>query len=151
MMFSVEKCTGRNGTGASEESELYAGGGEAMGKEGVPSDEVASAVAAVSDEIGDILKDELGDADRADRIGAELADLSAELGFLAGLADGESQPDFASRFEVHASLPFEWLAVSTIGTYNCRKILFHSCCCCIMKSRLFCSLKFLILLIRARF
>lgn len=121
MMFSMEKCTGRNGTGASEESELYAGGGEPVGKEGVPSDEVASAVAAVSDEIGDILKDELGDADRADRIGAELADLSAELGFLAGLADGESQPDFASRFEV----PFEWIAVST--TLDHRKILFDFC------------------------
>lgn len=108
MMFSMEKCSGRSGTATSEESELYAGGGEGMGKEGVASDEVASAVAAVSDEIGDILKDELGDADRADRIGAELADLSAELGLLAGLADGEAQPDFASRFEV----PFEWIAVS---------------------------------------
>lgn len=99
MMFSVEKCLGRNGTGIAEESELFAGGGEGNGKEGVPTDEVASAVAAVSDEIGDILKDELGDADRADRIGAELADLSAELGLLAGLAD-EPQQDFPSLYEI---------------------------------------------------
>lgn len=102
MMFSVEKCLGRNGTGIAEESELFAGGGEGNGKEGVPTDEVASAVAAVSDEIGDILKDELGDADRADRIGAELADLSAELGLLAGLAD-EPQQDFPSLYEIAVS------------------------------------------------
>ncbi|KAM3956090.1 LOW QUALITY PROTEIN: uncharacterized protein ACR2FA_009981 [Aphomia sociella] len=99
MMFSMEKCSGLGGRGTSEDSELFAGGGEALGKEGV-SDEVASAVAAVSDEIGDILKDELGDADRVDRIGAELADLSAELGLLAGLADGEQQQDFPSVFEI---------------------------------------------------
>ncbi|CAK1592099.1 unnamed protein product [Parnassius mnemosyne] len=97
MMFSMEKCSGRNGSGTSEESEMNGGGG--LVKEGVPSDVVYSAVAAVSDEIGDILKDELGDADRADRIGAELADLSAELGLLAGLADGEPQPDIPSLFE----------------------------------------------------
>ncbi|KAH9635918.1 hypothetical protein HF086_002478 [Spodoptera exigua] len=100
MMFSMEKCLGRSGKGSGEGADLYAGGGEGLGKEGVPSDEVASAVAAVSDEIGDILKDELGDADRADRIGAELADLSAELGLLAGLADGEPQQDFPSLFEI---------------------------------------------------
>lgn len=69
---------------------------------GRPSDELASAVAAVSDEIGDILKDELGDADRADRIGAELAGLRAELGLLAGLAD-EPQQDFPSLFEIAVS------------------------------------------------
>lgn len=103
MMFSMEKCLGRSGTGNAEEAELFAGGGEGLGKEGVPSDEVASAVAAVSDEIGDILKDELGDADRAERIGAELADLSAELGLLAGLADGEPQQDFPSLFEIAVS------------------------------------------------
>ncbi|CAK1552918.1 unnamed protein product [Leptosia nina] len=62
-------------------------------------DEIASAVAAVSDEIGDILKDELGDADRADRIGAELAGLRAELGLLAGLADDPPQ-EFATLFEM---------------------------------------------------
>lgn len=96
----MEKCLGRSGNGTAEAADLFAGGGEGMGKEGVASDEVASAVAAVSDEIGDILKDELGDADRADRIGAELADLSAELGLLAGLADGEPQQDFPSLFEI---------------------------------------------------
>lgn len=68
-----------------------------------PADEVASAVAAVSDEIGDILKDELGDADKADRIELELADLSAELGILASLADGGTQPGFPSRFEMAVS------------------------------------------------
>ncbi|XP_013138057.1 PREDICTED: uncharacterized protein LOC106102977 [Papilio polytes] len=97
MMFSME-CSGRNRSGTSEDSEMNAGG--EVVREGVPSDEVYSAVAAVSDEIGDILKDELGDADRADRIGAELADLSAELGLLAGLADGEPQQDFPSLFEM---------------------------------------------------
>ncbi|XP_072946915.1 uncharacterized protein [Epargyreus clarus] len=86
MMFSVDKCGG----------EAAAGGGS---QASVPSDEVASAVAAVSDEIGDILKDELGDADRAERIGADLADLSAELGLLAGLAD-EPQQDYPSLFEI---------------------------------------------------
>ncbi|XP_068627387.1 uncharacterized protein [Battus philenor] len=98
MMFSMEKSSGRSGSGTSEDSEIN--GGRELVKEGVPSDEVYSAVAAVSDEIGDILKDELGDADRADRIGAELADLSAELGLLAGLADGEPQQDFPSLFEI---------------------------------------------------
>lgn len=68
-----------------------------------PADEVASAVTAVSDEIGDILKDELGDAEQADRIELELADLSAELGILAGLADGEAQPGFPSLFEMAVS------------------------------------------------
>ncbi|CAH2239605.1 jg4735, partial [Pararge aegeria aegeria] len=86
-MFSIGKCS----VSGSEES--------SPGGAKVASDEVASAVAAVSDEIGDILKDELGDADRADRIGAELADLSAELGLLAGLADEPSQ-DFPSLFEI---------------------------------------------------
>ncbi|CAH2083627.1 unnamed protein product [Euphydryas editha] len=57
----------------------------------LPTDEVATAVAAVSDEIGDILKDELGDA--------ELADLSAELDLLVELAD-EPQQDFPSLFEI---------------------------------------------------
>lgn len=99
----MEKCLGRGGTESAEGADLFAGGGEGLGKEGVASDEVASAVAAVSDEIGDILKDELGDADRADRIGAELADLSAELGLLAGLADGEPQQDFPSLFEIAVS------------------------------------------------
>lgn len=74
-------------------------------------DEVASAVAAVSDEIGDILKDELGDADRADRIGAELADLSAELGLLAGLADEPSQ-DFPSLFEIAVRTKTEFTRIS---------------------------------------
>lgn len=103
-MFPMEKCAGHTGTGSSgvQSGELFAGGGEGLVKEGVLSDEVASAVAAVSDEIGDILKDEL-DADRADRIGAELADLSAELGLLAGLADGEQQQDFPSLFEIAVS------------------------------------------------
>ncbi|XP_038221361.1 uncharacterized protein LOC119839214 [Zerene cesonia] len=91
MMFPMQKCSG-SGT----ESEA---GGIGLGKTSLPSDELASAVAAVSDEIGDILKDELGDADRADRIGAELADLRAELGLLAGLAD-EPQQDFPSLFEI---------------------------------------------------
>ncbi|KAI8431294.1 hypothetical protein MSG28_015848 [Choristoneura fumiferana] len=99
MMFSAEKCSDLS-TGTSEATEHQTGGSEGLGKEGVPPDEVASAVAAVSDEIGDILKDELGDADRADRIGAELAGLSAELGLLAGLADGEPQQDFPSLFEI---------------------------------------------------
>lgn len=88
------KCSDRSRTGAETEAGLV--------KASLPSDEVASAVAAVSDEIGDILKDELGDADRADRIGAELADLSAELGLLAGLAD-ERQQDFPSLFEISVS------------------------------------------------
>ncbi|KAG6465466.1 hypothetical protein O3G_MSEX015166 [Manduca sexta] len=100
MMFSMEKCMGRNGSGASE-SDLI---GVPEGLKDMPLEEmaeaaVASAVAAVSDEIGDILKDELGDADRADRIGAELADLSAELGLLAGLAD-EPQQDFPSLYDI---------------------------------------------------
>ncbi|CAH0757565.1 unnamed protein product, partial [Diatraea saccharalis] len=100
MMFPMEKCAGHSGTGTSEEVEMFTGPvPPGLGKEGVHSDEVASAVAAVSDEIGDILKDEL-DADRADRIGAELADLSAELGLLAGLADGDQQQDFPSLFEI---------------------------------------------------
>ncbi|XP_013178879.1 PREDICTED: uncharacterized protein LOC106126001 isoform X2 [Papilio xuthus] len=98
MMFSMEQRSGRSRSGTSEDSEMNVGG--EVVREGVPSDEVYSAVAAVSDEIGDILKDELGDADRADRIGAELADLSAELGLLAGLADGEPQQDFPSLFEI---------------------------------------------------
>ncbi|XP_063835966.1 uncharacterized protein LOC135085140 [Ostrinia nubilalis] len=95
MMFPMEKCAGHTGTGSTEVQggELFAGGGEGLVKEGVLSDEVASAVAAVSDEIGDILKDEL-DAD------TELADLSAELGLLAGLADGEQSQDFPSLFEI---------------------------------------------------
>lgn len=101
-MLTMEKRSGRSGSGTSGESEMN-GGGELV-KEAVPSDEVYSAVAAVSDEIGDILKDELGDADRADRIGAELADLSAELGLLAGLADGEPQQDFPSLFEIAVSI-----------------------------------------------
>lgn len=94
---------GRNETRTADEAGLFAGGGDSLEKESVPSDEVASAVAAASDEIGDILKDELGDADRADRIGAELADLSAELGLLAGLTDGDAQPDFPSLFEIAVS------------------------------------------------
>ncbi|KPJ12606.1 hypothetical protein RR48_02239 [Papilio machaon] len=94
----MEQRSGRSRSGTSEDSEMNVGG--EVVREGVPSDEVYSAVAAVSDEIGDILKDELGDADRADRIGAELADLSAELGLLAGLADGEPQQDFPSLFEI---------------------------------------------------
>ncbi|KAG7306664.1 hypothetical protein JYU34_008082 [Plutella xylostella] len=100
MMFSTEKCSGHSRSGSPDEAEIFAGGGEGLGKDGVASDEVASAVAAVSDDIGDILKDELGDADRADRIGAELADLSAELGILAGLDDGQPQADFPSLFEI---------------------------------------------------
>lgn len=111
MMFSTEKCPDLS-TGTSEATEHQTGGSEGLGKEGVPPDEVASAVAAVSDEIGDILKDELGDADRADRIGAELAGLSAELGLLAGLADGEPQQDFPSLFEIAVSPVFplpKWL------------------------------------------
>ncbi|XP_063371804.1 uncharacterized protein LOC134660034 [Cydia amplana] len=99
MMFSAEKCA-EPSTGTSEGAELLAGVTEGPGKEGVPPDEVASAVASVSQEIGDILKDELGDADRADRIGAELENLSAELGMLAGLADHEPQQDFPSLFEI---------------------------------------------------
>lgn len=99
----MEKCLDRSGNGTAEETELFAGGGEELSREGSRSDVVASALAAVSDEIGDILKDELGDADRADRIGAELADLSAELGLLAGLADGEPQQDFPSLFEIAVS------------------------------------------------
>lgn len=102
-MFSMEKCLGRSGNGTAESADLFTAGGEGIAKEGVASDEVASAVAAVSDEIGDILKDELGDADRADQIGAELADLSAELGLLAGLADAEPQQDFPSLFEIAVS------------------------------------------------
>lgn len=92
----MSKNSDRSGTGTESE----AGGG--LIKTSLPPDEVASAVAAVSDEIGDILKDELGDADRADRIGAELADLSAELGLLAGLAD-EPQQDYPSLFEIAVS------------------------------------------------
>lgn len=98
-MFSMEKCLGSPDDGAG----LVAGGEAGAGAEGAASDEVASAVAAVSDEIGDILKDELGDAARADRIDAELADLSAELGLLAGLAEGEPQQDFPSLFEIAVS------------------------------------------------
>jgi hypothetical protein len=101
MMFPMEKCAGHSGSGISEESEVT-GPSLGLGKE-PHSDEVASAVAAVSDEIGDILKDEL-DADRADRIGAELADLSAELGLLAGLADGDQQQDFPSLFDIAVSI-----------------------------------------------
>lgn len=105
MMYSMEKCLGRNGTGTSEEADLFAGGGEGLGQEGVPSEDVVlvSAVASVSHEIGDILKDELGDAERADRIGAELADLSAELGLLAGLADGDTQQDFPNLLKLAVS------------------------------------------------
>ncbi|XP_048002464.1 uncharacterized protein LOC125239051 [Leguminivora glycinivorella] len=102
MMFSAEKCADQS-TGTSEGAELLAGVSEGPGKEGVPPDEVASAVASMSQEIGDILKDELGDADRADRIGAELENLSAELGMLAGLADHEPQQDFPSLFEIAMS------------------------------------------------
>lgn len=107
----MEKCLGRNGTGSREEDGLVAGGGEA--KEGAASDEVASAVAAVSDEIGDILKDELGDSARADLIDAELADLSAELGLLAGLAEGEPHQDFPSLFEIAVSYNSTYLKPHT--------------------------------------
>lgn len=117
MMFSAEKCSGHTGAGPAEAPEIYIGGGDAARKECVPSEEVASAVAAVSDEIGDILKDELGDAARAERIGAELADLSAELGLLAGLAAHEPQPNFPAFLEPTVSprklaifLP-KWLTV----------------------------------------
>lgn len=102
---------GRSGSGTSEESEVVCGASPGAGKEPVAPDDVASAVAAVSDEIGDILKDELGDADRADRIGADLADLSAELGLLAGLAD-EPQQDFPSLFDIAVSAT--WLTVVDI-------------------------------------
>lgn len=103
-MFSMTKSSDRSGA----ETESEAGGG--IIKTSMPSDEVASAVAAVSDEIVDILKDELGDADRADRIGAELADLGAELGLLAGLAD-EPQHNFPSLFEIAVSC---WNAYMTV-------------------------------------
>lgn len=105
MMYSMEKCLGQNGTATPEETDLFAGGGEGLGQQGVPSEDVelVSAVAAVSHEIGDILKDELGDAECADRIGAELADLSAELGLLAGLADGDSQQDFPTLLKIAVS------------------------------------------------
>lgn len=72
-------------------TESEAGG---LVKTGLPTDEVVTAVAAVSDEIGDILKDELGDA--------ELADLSAELDLLVELAD-EPQQEFPSLFEIAVS------------------------------------------------
>ncbi|KAL4718277.1 hypothetical protein ACJJTC_008784, partial [Scirpophaga incertulas] len=97
-MFPMEKCAGHSGSGISGQSELAEAPSQGLGRES-RSDTVASAVAAVSDEIGDILKDEL-DADRAERIGAELADLSAELGLLAGLADGDQQQDFPATFEI---------------------------------------------------
>lgn len=104
-MYSMEKCLGRNGTATTEETELFAGGDEGLGQQGGPSDDVVlvSAVAAVSHEIGDILKDELGDAECADRIGADLADLSAELGLLAGLADGDTQQDFPTLLKLAVS------------------------------------------------
>lgn len=98
----MEKCGSSHANGTGSEDGLFTGGNEGLVKEGVLSDEVASAVAAVSDEIGDILKDEL-DSGRADRIGAELADLSAELGLLAGLADGDQSQDFPSLFEIAVS------------------------------------------------
>lgn len=98
MMLSKEKCANSSASGS--RTEIYNDGAE---KVSVGTTDMASAVAAVSDEIGDILKDELGDADRADRIGAELADLSVELGLLAGLAEGEVQPDFPSLFEIAVS------------------------------------------------
>nr|XP_026487092.1 uncharacterized protein LOC113394107 [Vanessa tameamea] len=84
MMFSMGKCSDRSRSGTDSE----AGG---LVKTSLPTDEVASAVAAVSDEIGDILKDELGDA--------ELADLNAELDLLVELADAP-QEDFPSLFEI---------------------------------------------------
>lgn len=117
MMFSAEKCTGHSGSGVKDEAEIFAGGGDGPHHEGVPADEVASAVAAVSDEIGDILKDELGDAARAERIGAELADLSAELGLLAGLAAHEPQPDFPAFLEHSVSLR-KIVGKSRISTQN---------------------------------
>nr|XP_032528247.1 uncharacterized protein LOC116778369 isoform X1 [Danaus plexippus plexippus]XP_032528249.1 uncharacterized protein LOC116778369 isoform X2 [Danaus plexippus plexippus] len=92
MFCSLGKCNERCGVGSDTET------GDGLDNS-IPVDEVASAVAAVSDEIGDILKDELGDAERADRIGAELADLTAELGRLAGLT-GEPQQKLPSLFEL---------------------------------------------------
>lgn len=131
MMFPMEKCAGRTAHGNGSEGGIFAGGSEGMVKEGVLSDEVASAVAAVSDEIGDILKDEL-DSGRADRIGAELADLSAELGLLAGLADGDQPQDFPSLFEIAVStstwrlfsVPF--LRRFSHGSYWAFQILYFS-------------------------
>lgn len=125
MMFSTEKCSGHSRSGSPDEAEIFAGGGEGLGKDGVASDEVASAVAAVSDDIGDILKDELGDADRADRIGAELADLSAELGILAGLDDGQPQADFPSLFEIAVS---RWKSFIFLPKWL---TIFHLFCTCI--------------------
>lgn len=125
MMFSMEKCLGRNETGTPDEAGLFAGGGEGLGKEGVPSEEVASAVAVASDEIGDILKEELGDADRADRIGAELADLSAELGLLAGLADGDAQPDFPSLFEIAVSTSTNMADSSSYSLLETKSLTFY--------------------------
>lgn len=96
MFCSLGKCNERCGVGSDTET------GDGLDNS-IPVDEVASAVAAVSDEIGDILKDELGDAERADRIGAELADLTAELGRLAGLT-GEPQQKLPSLFELVVSI-----------------------------------------------
>lgn len=105
MMYSMEKCLGRNGTATPPEGELFAGARSGLEPDSAAPDEaaLASAVAAVSHEIGDILKDELGDAERADRIGSELADLSAELGLLAGLHDGDTQQDFPTLLKLAVS------------------------------------------------
>lgn len=103
MMFSSEKCGGA-GSGPQSPVQIFKGNeGNAI----VVADEIPSGASAGSDEIGDILKDELGDVERQDRIGVHLTELSIELGLLASYAEGDGQPDMPSLLDINVSIYFK--------------------------------------------